>query len=447
MFLPQIMADVLQGCGRAKINKLFDLLLRYYRQRLLYHMNNFVEFTDALAKRSVKSFNMSSKRKELIAECQSLRRSCNAVAKKGYTVERAKEISRRAFTLSRASEWEAALKAFCQAREGERILSQLRFLARIRAVHLSLMKCIKTLPSFRKITIVPVFSDGVQSKADLGIDSARLAAAGTLKEYNVTPPAWIQEPKRIEAVRSEVKGQNLVVHAEMQMVFFLTAASLPSQPFPYLGISKKTCYLCNAFLDGLNTFATRGSHGKLYPFWTLLRALDMSKDQIFPLGMALKAVEQNLAELIGSEKRARLDCRPESTTGWSSRQAMSSKAVSIIGSYLSIASQRAPSGHPSSSSPKDCVAPSPIERKMPPLLFASLGRDRHPSNSATIDDPTDSKAAKAKLSFLLGLLQVCVIVAGFSLTTDFEAHSGSKVHHDKLPGDVQRAAVLLAVEE
>lgn len=59
------------------------------------------------------------------------------------------------------------------------------------------------------------------------------------------------------------------VHAEMRMITYLLNSENTNQPFSYLGISKKTCFLCGHVLEKLGMFYTRANHGKMWSLWTL----------------------------------------------------------------------------------------------------------------------------------------------------------------------------------
>lgn len=53
------------------------------------------------------------------------------------------------------------------------------------------------------------------------------------------------------------------------MITYLLNRENTNQPFSYLGISKKTCFLCGHVLEKLGMFYTRANHGKMWSLWTL----------------------------------------------------------------------------------------------------------------------------------------------------------------------------------
>ena len=117
--------------------------------------------------------------------------------------------------------------------------------------------------------------------------------------------------------------------------FLLSSENRHLKWFPYLGISKKTWFMCNVFLKALK-FETRGSHGQLHPLWTLPRVATVGESNAFASGIALKAVKQRLADILCRPPGTFQPYRPESTTVRSSRlPSIHSGAVSVVDSELS----------------------------------------------------------------------------------------------------------------
>jgi len=58
------------------------------------------------------------------------------------------------------------------------------------------------------------------------------------------------------------------LHAEIQLFMHYEDRPDLTSTLSYFGCSKKSCLLCNTFLQALpNPLATRGSHGICYPAW------------------------------------------------------------------------------------------------------------------------------------------------------------------------------------
>jgi hypothetical protein len=118
----------------------------------------------------------------------------------------------------------------------------------------------------------------------------------------------------------------------MQIFVFLFSRghSKRPKPFPYLGIGKKTCYICSLVLRGLDIFRTRESHGRLHPHWTLPRAAAAERKATLAIRVALTEVERRLAENLKMLAPILPACRPESTTVWSSRQSTVCSGPTLI---------------------------------------------------------------------------------------------------------------------
>jgi hypothetical protein len=68
---------------------------------------------------------------------------------------------------------------------------------------------------------------------------------------------------------------NLIVHAEMQLVSFYDHNPALKPSFRFIGVSKKSCFLCRTFLaTHPESFTTSSCHQKLYPSWMPPPAID-----------------------------------------------------------------------------------------------------------------------------------------------------------------------------
>ncbi|KAI2607967.1 hypothetical protein GGR54DRAFT_390293 [Hypoxylon sp. NC1633] len=96
-------------------------------------------------------------------------------------------------------------------------------------------------------------------------------------QCRLSPPRQGQLNEALGKSKSIIKSY---YHAEMQVLMYLEA-SIESRlnPYPYLGCSKKSCWLCGQIIErytskgsrdtGPGFYGTRGSHGHIYPRWTL----------------------------------------------------------------------------------------------------------------------------------------------------------------------------------
>ncbi|KAI0197861.1 hypothetical protein F4808DRAFT_452350 [Astrocystis sublimbata] len=101
-------------------------------------------------------------------------------------------------------------------------------------------------------------------------------------------------PKLQGRITSEMEKPKWV-HAEMNvLIHLLSHGGLEEAAVPYLGVSKKTCYLCGHVIRQIGGFGTRGNHGKIYPQWTLPSSLP-----ILPANaQSFQAVVENLQNVL-----------------------------------------------------------------------------------------------------------------------------------------------------
>ena len=61
----------------------------------------------------------------------------------------------------------------------------------------------------------------------------------------------------------------LHAHAEIQILFVMETEGPGSKIIPYIGCSKRCCFLCAKFIEAHGRYRIRGTHGKVYHQWTL----------------------------------------------------------------------------------------------------------------------------------------------------------------------------------
>ena len=112
-------------------------------------------------------------------------------------------------------------------------------------------------------------------KNDKPLTSAlRRVAGGHEKEY-LSRLANVWGTANPEAHFREACSRNLVVHAEMQLISFYDHHSDCKPSFRFIGVSKKSCYLCHMFLASHpDSFGVSSCHQKLYVSWIPPPAVD-----------------------------------------------------------------------------------------------------------------------------------------------------------------------------
>lgn len=391
----------------AKDDIFFGFLVGYYRPRLVYHVKEFLLVTQKKKKKSSEGPGAHIRRLNRFASFHTLSAAHN---QKGLDAGRAQELALLAYKLTRSTEILLTLRHLYDEGQIERVLRQLRFIARIRAIHLTVVEYARTLPSHGKIEIVPIPHIKASTVADSSIFEAREAAMQALQTYLGSVPPWMKDPRLMTKIRDDFHGQPLIVHAEMQMACFFEE-NREYKPYPYIGISKKTCYLCAQFLAHLRTFRTRASHAQLHPYWTLPIGTKARRTKVYSSpGMSLRVVKQKLAEMIGTPTVTKLALRPESTTVWSARALISSGTVSLANSgrsrltesrlVHSQLSTKAQLLHRVGLPPPHALLLAGTEPDQPSR--ETLQRPR--GNEKTQDSHQDT--ARVRLDFLIGLLQV-----------------------------------------
>ena len=96
-------------------------------------------------------------------------------------------------------------------------------------------------------------------------------------------------------------------HAEMQILMQIAKQHWidgSNQIYPYLGISKKTCFLCAGVLKSFSFYCTRGSHAKVYSLWDIPPMDGLSRQFVFQIRAALLGVQWTVEKLVAEAYHA-----------------------------------------------------------------------------------------------------------------------------------------------
>jgi OTT_1508-like deaminase len=130
--------------------------------------------------------------------------------------------------------------------------------------------------------------------------------------------AGLDRPDRHKAVAMERKYEQLyaekpAIHAEISLLFHLLRQGNDTQRvFPYIGISRKSCYLCGHFLASVGIIQTRGCHDVEYTRWTLPSRYILHHHYGNKVVAALEKLENPLSKKNTTWKRKKLPREPES---------------------------------------------------------------------------------------------------------------------------------------
>lgn len=142
------------------------------------------------------------------------------------------------------------------------------------------------------------------------------------------PDVDLRLPKNLHKSRAASDYRNasrLRVHAEMQVLVSLGQnPGWHKRAHPYIGVSKKLCFLCHQILQNYSPLAQEGArrpifnarpcHGKVYPLWTLPQCVDLLCTAKLSLATAVTYAHR----LIRHKLREKLESVPamaESTAG------------------------------------------------------------------------------------------------------------------------------------
>ena len=94
------------------------------------------------------------------------------------------------------------------------------------------------------------------------------------------------------------KTLKLYTHAEIQLLLLSGEAKTRSKELefvPYIGSSKKTCWLCEQMLRGHGYFRSRGTHGKVSAHWTVQPNSNLEAQSLFTIKGSLCHIQEILS--------------------------------------------------------------------------------------------------------------------------------------------------------
>ncbi|KAJ5150802.1 uncharacterized protein N7482_010054 [Penicillium canariense] len=268
----------------------------------------------------------------------------------------------------------------------KRVIRELGFLCRPKYAFNTFWEAAREIEGFQNINITLI--PGSQAKQVPPSLSLCTQAMMRTNKYRKKLEAQLQKKKWI--------------HAEMGMVTHLISEGSVAQTFLYLGISKKTCFMCGHILQGLDLFQVRSNHGKVYSQWTLPSSLVVPSSY----QRKLDPVVQNLRDILRHEctvdDAQRVNAVKESTIStpvaskietWSpfNRHIPDPRTLARQAEWLSAYSSRAMAGRANQSqldtpeisdvTEKDKIQP--LELTGPQLISGSCARCR-----TTVTSPT-----------------------------------------------------------
>ena len=187
-----------------------------------------------------------------------------------------KDLVCRAYELRSTPNGEEQLFDFLSDDSSNKVWAYICFLGRLRSAFNCFIEIADTLGSFAnlKIHAIPVDKKRFKAPSNMPSLTQTMAQLG----LDVTPQALEKHVvKRFRGKRPTVseitkefqdrQRRDGYIHAEVQIILYLMRNSL-TLPMKYIGCSKKSCFMCTAFLESLEPpYTTRRCHGKLYHKW------------------------------------------------------------------------------------------------------------------------------------------------------------------------------------
>jgi hypothetical protein len=188
------------------------------------------------------------------------------------------------------------------------LITKVAFVGRLRLAYFTFVTAACQVDSLQKISfrlVTPATFQRLERSTDTWLKS-ELKATGMFGMIEDKDRFWFPS----------LFNENLWVHAEMQMLFYLFQDDDPTSHFPYLGISKRTCFLCGHFLRSLGLFTTRSNHGQMESKWRLPSTWNVPSSLAKHLEASLKDLH-DILDVEAKKSRAGRQCLPQSSAALS----------------------------------------------------------------------------------------------------------------------------------
>ncbi|KAI9736765.1 MAG: hypothetical protein M1834_000969 [Cirrosporium novae-zelandiae] len=173
------------------------------------------------------------------------------------------------------------------------------FLGRLRAAFHTFLAMSLQFKGFRdvKIHVVQGFGRKIKPKSGQLSLSSTLELLG-LKADQPTIKTYLNKKMSLAKATNEfskLQAQKSHCHAEVQLILELAKNNVQN-PFPYIGCSKRSCWMCYAFIKAYGDFTTRGCHGQLYSRWIVPDHISLPKPMVSRLYATLHHVKSMLKQ-------------------------------------------------------------------------------------------------------------------------------------------------------
>lgn len=185
---------------------------------------------------------------------------------------------------------------------------------------------------------------------------------------------------------------NLTVHAEMQLVGFYDCNREYEPSFRFMGVSKKSCYLCHMFLaNHPESFCVSSCHQNLYVSWMLPLAADSS------IYKRYKAITTELSKVMEATAKQDIERRlgflrgrvPADSTAGVSLSGLTESSAPAMVIQASTGSQCDAAANPSAAIGPDIAMDREtidLKSSIPPIGYVRLSSLPHEAQPATSND-------------------------------------------------------------
>ncbi|KAK4556835.1 hypothetical protein LTR86_005815 [Recurvomyces mirabilis] len=308
---------MLMGVGQTTqdATPFLDLMLHYYEPRLKFHATELAKHPRTLLPRvGPEELKAAKQQDSFLAEYYALRERFRSLANStdACPVSKWRRATLDAQCLKRSADLVQALKMICSETEVLRTQKYLGLLARVPDLLETILDCNETFPGFGNVRIQPIPKPPASVYTNASFEESMQQTMTRLKQSGLTRPPWLKHRKIMVAMQRDWR-KKLVIHAEMQMLgFLLSRDDNEAAQFPYIGISKKTCFLCSQILAQIKNYRCRPNHGRIYPHWTLPEVKLISR-QLLDFKEAVQTLLPTLVRVISTSSIVVINLVPEST--------------------------------------------------------------------------------------------------------------------------------------
>lgn len=215
----------------------------------------------------------------------------------GSATTRLDSLVRKAFAIRELKDARADMESILNSAPlAKGIHTYICFLGRVRAAHRTFLTLAATSQAFARTQIHPV---RVPKPIKKNCSPLSLAQTFSLLGLKLSDSAFKKHISKNISLKNAVRdfaslqNQSAYIHAEVQLLFFLAGNQI-SDAFPFLGGSKRCCFLCAAFIKVYRNIQTRGSHGHLYSKWIIPQIGILPEEEAARMSSSLDIMYQGL---------------------------------------------------------------------------------------------------------------------------------------------------------